>query len=235
MLSNGNYDAGKAYCHISDPELECSTQSGGAAGATIIVKYIGTDILTVTYFELSLYATTSGSLGTPVDYTLTVHLPQYSTTSAVRVVYGNDYTAYTTYCTCTSNFKIGNTAIGTAMKLETPVLLSNMQNVMTSYYFDFGSYSYRDTFFSTSYYEFNWGYLTQPSQYYRNTLSNFRCRIYEVSDEGAITLSSKWDSLDFNSFTSIKLKPKEEIDDPASYLFRFSCFGSAVANSSGNM
>ena len=216
-----------ANCDISDPELRC-TASGGGTTSTVYIYYDGTDVMTVTYFELSLYAVTSGSLGTPGDYTLEIQLPQYYSSWSARTIFGPNYNVVAYFCSCTSNFKIANTAIGTAMNLNTPTMLSNMKNTMTSYSFSFGSYSYRDTFFSTSYFQFNWGFLTLPSSTYRNSRNNFRCRIYELDDAGSPTLSAKWSHIDFSNFASVRLYPKAEFEDPASYLFQFSCFGAAA-------
>jgi hypothetical protein len=61
-------------CHISEPDLSCT--ASGSPTSNVYVTYTGSDVLTVTYFEIQLYAVTSGSLGTPDDYTLNIYLPQ---------------------------------------------------------------------------------------------------------------------------------------------------------------
>ena len=68
----------------------------------------------------------------------------------------------------------------------------------------------------------------------RNSKNNFRCYIYE-NDDGAITLSNKWSYLTFPSFSDVRLYPKEDIDDPSSYLFRLGCFGAGVPTGSTDM
>lgn len=110
-LSNINMQSG---CLISEADLSC-TASGNSASSTVYVNYDGDDVLTVTYFEIELYAITSGALGTTDDYTLTIYLPQYISSSGTYVPFGPQFNSQTYYCSCTSTFKIGNTAYGTNM------------------------------------------------------------------------------------------------------------------------
>ena len=113
-------------------------------------------------------------------------------------------------------------------------MLSNMKDTMSTIFFDFGSYSYRDTFFSTSYYQINFGFLTQPAQTYKTSKNNFRCRIFENVD-GVLTLSNKWSHLDLSSFSAIRLYPKAEFTDPSAYTFTMGCYGAGVPTSASNM
>ena len=41
----------KSDCLISEADLSC-TATGNSGSATVLVNYIGTDVLTVTYFEI---------------------------------------------------------------------------------------------------------------------------------------------------------------------------------------
>lgn len=130
-------------CLISDPSLSC-TASGGSTSVTVTVTYTGTGVMTVTYFELQLYATTSGSLGSGGDYTLTINLPQYDTSSSSYMNFGTSLAGTkVTYCTCTSSFKIGNTAYGTSMVFQAPTTTSTQLASKSWYSFNFGSYDYR--------------------------------------------------------------------------------------------
>lgn len=96
-------------CIISDPLLTCTT-TGGSSSMSITVTYIGTGVMTVTYFEMQLYAITSGDLGAGGDYTLTIYLPQYIAASSTYANFGQNFNSISTFCTCTSNFKIGTAA-----------------------------------------------------------------------------------------------------------------------------
>lgn len=79
-------------------------------------------------------------MGAGGDYTLTIYLPQYTTT---YVNFGTSFTSQSTFATCSSNFKIGNTAYGTSMVFQSPITTS-LQLATRSYYtVNFGSYDYR--------------------------------------------------------------------------------------------
>lgn len=159
--------------------------------------------MTVTYFEIELHATTSGAFGATGDYTLKIHLPQRISTPYVP--FGTS--SYNTeYCTCTSNFKVGNTAYGTSMTYETPTTLSLMKDVKSPISFNFGSYSFREIFYDTSYFQFNYGFLTTPVSTAKSA-NNFRCMVFENSNN-VLTLSDKWKTLNMNSLNSVKLYPK---------------------------
>ena len=54
------------------------------------------------------------------------------------------------------------------------------------------------------------------------------------NDDGVLTLSDKWSKFDLSSLSSAKLYPKEEIDDPASYLFTMQCYGAGVPSGSNS-
>ena len=114
--------------------------TGGSSTTSVTVSYSGTGVMTVTYFELQLYARTTGALGSIGDYTETIYLPQYTT---MNVNFGTSFTSQSTFATCSSNFKIGNTAYGTSMIFQTPITTS-LQLAAKSYYtINFGSYDYR--------------------------------------------------------------------------------------------
>lgn len=183
--------------------MSCTATAGGASQSTVVVTYTGNDILTVTYFELELYAITSGALGSPGDYTLTVYLPQYVST---YVPFGTSYTSSTEYCSCQSTFKVGNTAYGTSMVFDSLSTLSLQNSVMTPISFNFGSYSYREIFFDSSFFQFNFGFLTTPVSTAIGN-SNFKCLVFE-NNNNVLTLSDKWKKLDLSSLNSVKLYPK---------------------------
>lgn len=129
-----------SLCDISDPDLTCAA-SGGSSSITVTISYAGSNVITVTYFELQLYATTSGAL-TAGDYTLVIYLPQSN--GASYVPFGTSFSSSpVTYCTCSSNFKIGNTPYGTGMIFNTPTTTSLQKSAKSYFTFDFGSYDYR--------------------------------------------------------------------------------------------
>lgn len=96
-------------------------------------------------------------MGSGGDYTLTIYLPQQGST---YVNFGTAFGYQSTFCTCSSNFKIGNTAYGTGMVFETPIFTSKQLAAQSYYQFNFGSYDYREAFFSTSVYRFGFGFMT---------------------------------------------------------------------------
>ena len=96
--------------------------------------------------------------------------------------------------------------------------------------FNFGSYSYRKTFFDSSYFQFSFGFLTDTVSSARSS-SNLRCMVFE-NDNDVFTLSDKWLKFDLSSLNAAKLYPKVEIDDPASYLFTMKCYGAGVPSGS---
>lgn len=69
-----------------------------------------------------------------------------------------------------------------------------MQSVRSYMSLDFGASSYRETFFTTSSFLFDFGWLTNPASTY-NTRGDFRCLIYENVNNGSLTLSRAWKTL----------------------------------------
>jgi hypothetical protein len=82
-----------------------------------------------------------------------------------------------------------------------------MQNVRTTMTFDFGASSYRETFFSTSSFRFNFGFLTTPAITYR-TRGDFRCLIYENTN-GTLVLSRTWKTLTVADLAAVTVSPKQ--------------------------
>ena len=107
---------------------------------------------------------------------------------------------------------------------------STMQSARSYLSLDFGASSYRETFFVTSNYLFNFGWLTNPATAY-NTRGDFRCLIYENSLNGTsttATLSRAWNTLELSNLATVKLNPKSEISTPNSIKYTMKCFGTGV-------
>jgi hypothetical protein len=121
--------------------------------------------------------------GTPSNYIITIYLPQNYVDSYNNEyapfgnLNSNDFVAETTYCTCQSTFTVGITARGQQMLFQNLNFLSSTQAVRSYLSFDFGSVSYTPTFFSSSNFDFNFGFLTSPDSTY-NLRGDFRCLIY---------------------------------------------------------
>lgn len=217
-----------SVCEAITSGLSCTaTWSAMTVTLTIVVSYTGSSTISLTYFELNLYALTSGSsLGLLGDYTVVVNLPQYN--SVKNILFGTLYNSLIKLCTCTSSFRIGSTASQKRMTMTLPVLKSTQRSAKSSFYINFASYDSREAFFKdTSYFQFGFGFLTDPAQNDKNTRNNFRCMVYE-NNTGTLTLSSKFKSLDLSSFSQVKLYSKKTIEDPRLFSFALGCFGSAV-------
>ena len=178
-----------------------------ASSSTVYVEihYAGATTATVTYFEVNLYATATNSFSTAADYTLTIQLPQYY--SSTYVPFGNVYNSVTTYASCTSSFTVGITPYGTTMALNNLQFDSSMTNTRSKITFDFGASSFRDVFYSTSSFHFDFGFIRNPSANYYSR-SNFRCMVYEGPNSTSLTLSSAWKTLKLNSLSVVDLTPK---------------------------
>lgn len=87
------------------------------------------------------------------------------------------YDSKTTYCSCQSTFTVGTSGRGTSMVFNNIKFQSQMINVRSYVMFDFGASSYRETFFSTSYFVFNFGFLTNTATTF-NLRGDFKCLIY---------------------------------------------------------
>lgn len=105
-----------------------------------------------------------------------------------------------------------------------------MQNTRSYMTFDFGAYSYRETFFTTSSFLLNFGFLTAPASTY-NTRGDFRCLIYENTNNGTLSLSRAWSTLQLSNLASVTLSPKGEIATPSNIKYTMKCFGTGVPNS----
>ena len=104
---------------------------------------------------------------------------------------------------------------------------------------DFGASSYRETFFTSSSFLFNFGWLTTTTTIY-NARGDLRCLIYENSNNatnGTLTISRAWKTLELSSLAAVKLSPKDEIATPNSIKYTMKCFGTGVpiSGSSTNM
>ena len=104
---------------------------------------------------------------------------------------------------------------------------STMIDARSPISFNFGSNSYRDAFFISSTFNFNFGFLANPSLSYYN-VGNFRCLVYEGANASSMSLSSSWQTITLSSFGSVILTPKAEIDIPNSLLYSMNCYGGGV-------
>jgi hypothetical protein len=179
-----------------------------------------------------VYATVGNNFGTAADYTITVYLPQYVSAIGYYGPFGNSYSGMSTYCSCTSSFTVGITAYGTVSNLNTLTFRSAQNSVRTNLSFIFGANSYRDAFFSTSTYLFNYGFLNTPNYNPYQIRSNFRCMVYEGSNSSVMSLSSAWSTLTLSNFASVTLTPKAEISNPSSIVYKMQCYGGGIPTGS---
>lgn len=86
--------------------------------------------------------------------------------------------------------------------------------------FSFSPYSDRETFFADSYFEVNFGFLSNfnDGMY---TDNGFRCVIFENEEE----ISWLFLEIDLSDMTQVKIYPKEDIEEPDQYVFIMKCFG----------
>ncbi len=201
-------------CDTTTSSVSCSVPSATPSQVIVTITYTGTgtSTTTITYMQINLYATTTptGSFGTAAAYTVTIYLPQYYTSATNDYVpFGNSYSSITTYCSCTSSFTVGITAYGTTMNLNTLAVSTVTKSARSKISFSFGASSYRDAFFSTSSWQFNFGCLTSPnSGTYYSPRNNFRCMIFEGANSSSMTLSSSWSTISLSSFASVTVSPK---------------------------
>ncbi len=170
--------------------------------------------------------------GAASNYIITIFLPQFNTVFAPfgNPSAGNAYSSSSAYCTCQSTFTVGITGRGQQMVFENLNFQSTMQNARSYMAFDFGASSYRETFFATSSYLFNFGWLTNPASTY-NTRGDFRCLIYENSLNGSsssASLSRAWNTLAISNLATVTLSPKSEISVPNSLKYTMRCMGTGV-------
>jgi hypothetical protein len=216
-------------CDTSLTTVSCTVTSATSANVYITITYTGTSTTTITYMQINLYATASSTFGVAAAYTVTIYLPQYDNTAADWAPFGTNTGSYiATYCQCQSSFTVGITGYGTTMNLNSLAFNSLMQTTRSKFSFTFGASSYRDAFFSTSSWKFNFGLLTTPNSPTYNARSNFRCMIYEGPNSTSLSLSSSWQTLTLTSFTTVILSPKAEIANPSSIYYSMTCYGGAV-------
>jgi hypothetical protein len=172
----------------------------------------------------------NNNFGVASNYVITIYLPQYFNDYAP---FGNPsntnaYLYSSAYCTCQSTFTVGITGRGQQMVFENINFQSTMQSTRSYMTLDFGASSYRETFFLTSSYLFNFGWLTNPATAY-NTRGDFRCLIYEnTQNSTSSTLSRAWNTLELTDLAAVKLYPKSEISVPNSIKYTMKCLGTGV-------
>lgn len=163
----------------------------------------------VTSFSLNLYATVTSTFSTATNYQVTVYLPQTNNgnTAPYGDTSGSAYNSITTYCTCQSTFTVGITAGGQLMNFQNLVMYSQMASMRAPFSFDFGCKSYRDAFFSSSTFVFNFGFLYEPTQKYLDR-GDFRCLVYD-NNGGVLTISNDWKDLTLaDPLSAVVLTPK---------------------------
>lgn len=197
-------------CDTSLSTVSCSVPSASSSNVVVTITYIGpaSSTVTITYLQVNLYATASSTFGTAAAYTVTVTLPQYDSIANDYVPFGNSFGSVASYCTCTSSFTVGITAYGTTMNLNSLAFSSTMQATRSRISYIFGASSYRETFFSTSTWLFNFGFLTNPNSGTYNARSNFRCMVQEGPNSTALSQSSSFSTLSLSSFSSVTITPK---------------------------
>jgi len=173
-----------------------------------------------------------GNFGNAADYTVTVYLPQWVSAIGSYAPFGDSYSSQSTYCSCSSSFTVGITAYGAVANLNTLTFNSAQNSVRSNLSFIFGANSYRDAFFSSSQYLFNYGFLNTPNYSPYQTRSNFRCMVYEGTNSSVMTLSSAWSTLTLSNFASVTLTPKAEISNPSSIVYKMQCYGGGIPTGS---
>lgn len=166
-------------CDTSNTLLTCQVISSSSTTFIAQFNYASTGTSTITYLEVNLYATATGSaFGTAASYTVTVYLPQWITSNYYAPFGDTSYSATTTYCQCQSSFIVGITAYGTTATFNSLTFSSSQSNVRSKISFNFGASSYRDAFFSSSTYQISFGFLYPPNAVTYQSRGNFRCLIY---------------------------------------------------------
>jgi len=197
----------QSICDVSLPECGCIVTHNQATDIYFVIDYNGLTTLTVTYFEFKLYGTATNSFSTAADYIITIQLPQYLSASSIYTPFGPNYNSVTTYATCSSSFTVGITPYGTTMNLNNLVIDSTMRTSRSSVYFSFGPSSYREVFYSTSTFIFDYGFMRSPNSNYVSR-SNFRCMVYEGPNSTSLSLSSSWSTLTLSNLALVTLTPK---------------------------
>lgn len=131
-------------------------------------------------------------------------------------------------CTGSSLFTVATTPYLTTMNFNNFTYESVGRSIRGKFSVNFGASSYRDIFFTTSYFEFNLGFLTTPNTALK-TAGNFRCVIF---NNDSTVVSTLWKKFDLTSLASAKLYSKAEITNPNSMLFSLVCYGGSMPDGS---
>jgi hypothetical protein len=213
-------------CDVSSSYLTCSVSMTSTTIYVVTLTLSTTSSYSLTTVTFSLYADSTASFSNADNYTVLMLLPQ--STASTYLVYGSDYTYQSSICTGNSLFTVAITQYGTAMNFNNLTYDSAGKSLRGKFGLNFGANSYREIFYTTSYFEINLGYLSVPNTAWR-TANNFRCVVYP---NGSSTPSSLWKKLDLTSLTSAKLYSKSEISNPASMLFNLVCYGGGMSDNS---
>lgn len=189
-------------CDVSLSYLTCSVSMTNYTFYTITLTLTGTKTYSVQSVTVSLYADSSASFGSADLYTMTMYLPQ--STSATPLMFGSDFNIQSTLCSCTSSFIVALTPFGSVMNLNNFTYESSGKSLRGKFGFNFGASSFRDYFFTTSYFEFNLGFLSTPNIDWKNK-ANFRCVVY---NNGSSSVNTLWKSITLSSMPTIRLTPK---------------------------
>lgn len=212
-------------CDVSSSYLTCTVSATSTTIYVVTLTLSTTSSYSLTTVTFSLYADSTSSFGNADNYTITMLLPQG--TSGTSLVYGSDYNSYTSsICTGNSLFTVAITQYLTSMNFNNLTYDSSGKSLRGKFGMNFGASSYREVFYTTSYFEFNLGFLSVPNTAWK-AANNFRCVVY-TNGTGAV--SSLWKKLDLTTLTSAKLYSKSEISNPASMLFNLMCYGGGMSD-----
>lgn len=189
-------------CDVSLSYLTCTVTMTNYTLYTITFNLVGTTSYAVRSLTFSLYADSSASFGSADLYTITMYLPQ--STSTTTLVYGSDYTTQATMSSCTSSFTVAETGYSSAMSLTNLTYETLGRSLRGKFGFNFGASSFREYFYTSSYYQFDLGFLSTPNIDWR-TKGNFRCVVY---NNGTSNINSLWKTLSFSSMPIMRLYPK---------------------------
>lgn len=164
-----------ALCDVSVSYLSCSISMTNYTFYTITFTLAGTSSYSIRSLTFSLYADSNDNFGSADLYTITMYLPQ--STSATALVYGSDYNTQATICSCTSSFTVALTGYLSTMNLNNLTAETLGRNLKGKFGFNFGANNFREYFYTTSYFEFNLGFLSTPNINWRSR-NNFRCVVY---------------------------------------------------------
>lgn len=189
-------------CDVSVSYLSCSISQTNYTLYTITFSLTNSNSYSLRSLTFSLYADSSSAFGPADLYTITMYLPQ--STTSTPLVYGSDYTTSANPCACSSSFTVALTKYSEVMNLNNLTVETLGRNLKGKFGFNFGANSFRESFYATtSYFEFNLGFLSTPNANYRSR-NNFRCVVY---NNGTSNINSLWKSLTF-SMPTLRLYSK---------------------------